>query len=249
MRFTDKVAFITGGAMGIGRVYARALAAEGAAVVIADIDTQGAQEAVADLEASGAKALAITCDVANETQVQEAVASAVQHFGGIDILVNNAAKHLLNWNRPVTQLPPDMWRTLLDVNVIGVVNCAAAVRPSMRERGGGVIVNQSSIAGYMSIASYGISKLAVRGLTVALSHELAEDNIRVVGIAPGATESESALAALPASRFDYFMNQQLIKRREQMEDLVGPLLFLCSDDAAFITGETILVSGGFPLRV
>jgi 3-oxoacyl-[acyl-carrier protein] reductase len=248
-RFEGKVALITGAGAGIGRVFAKALAAEGAAIAVADVDGDAAERVAEELRGTGASAVGVRCDVAYEQEVDTAVAEAVAALGGVDILINNAAKHLMNWNRPVTQLPRDMWRRLLDVNVVGVVNCAASCRPHMAARGGGVILNQSSIAGFQSIASYGISKLAVRGLTVALAHEMAEDGIRVVGMAPGAIESESALAALPPERFQHFVDQQLVKRRGTMDDLVGPMLFLCSDAARFVTGETVIVGGGFPLRV
>lgn len=248
MKFAGKVAFITGGAMGIGRTFGKAFAREGAAVVIADVDTAKAGSTADEINADGGMALAVECDVADEGKVDIAVGRAVERFGGVDILVNNAAKHLLEYNRPVTQLPRGMWRRMLDVNVLGIVNCAASCRPHMRG-GGGVIVNQSSIAGFQSTASYGITKLAVRGLTVALAHEMAEDNIRVNGIAPGATESENVLKALPPERFQRNVDRQLIKRRGTMADLVGPLLFLCSNDSGFVTGETLIVAGGFPLRV
>jgi NAD(P)-dependent dehydrogenase (short-subunit alcohol dehydrogenase family) len=249
MDFEGRIAFITGGARGIGRRYARALTEQGAAVALADVDIEEAEKTAAELRETGATAIAVRCDVADETEVERVVDAVADELGGIDILINNAAKHLAAYNPPVTQLSRDRWRRLLDVNVIGVVNCSASCRPHMAKRGGGAIVNQSSIAGFMSIAAYGISKLAVRGLTVALAHEFAEDDIRVNGIAPGATESEVAVEAIPPERFDYFVQQQLIKRRESMDDLVGPMLFLCSDDSGFVTGETIIVGGGFPLRV
>lgn len=249
VRCADKVAVVTGAAVGIGRVYAKALAGEGAAVAIVDIDEAGAKRTAAEIVENGGKAIGLRCDVGSEEEVEAAVSAALERFDGIDILVNNAARHLLTYNRPVTELPRDMWLEMLEVNVLGVIACARACRQSMRERGGGVIVNQSSIAGFTSEASYGITKLAVRGLTVALANEFAGDNIRVLGIAPGATESEAALAALPPSRFEYFVERQLIKRRGTMGDLVGTLLFFCSTDSAFITGETLIVGGGFPLRV
>jgi NAD(P)-dependent dehydrogenase (short-subunit alcohol dehydrogenase family) len=249
VRCANKVAVVTGAATGIGRVYAKALATEGAAVAILDIDDAGAKRTAAEITRSGGEAVGLRCDIGSEEEVEAAIAAAAKRFGGIDILVNNAARHLLTYNRPVTELPRDMWLEMLEVNVLGVIACSRACRESMRARGSGVIVNQSSIAGFTSEASYGITKLAVRGLTVALANEFAVDNIRVLGIAPGATESEAALAALPPSRFDYFVDKQLIKRRGTMEDLVGTLLFFCSSDSAFITGETLIVGGGFPLRV
>ncbi|MGE5327398.1 MAG: SDR family NAD(P)-dependent oxidoreductase [Deltaproteobacteria bacterium] len=250
MRFKDKVAFITGGGRGIGETYARALAAEGAAVVLAEIDLPAAQGVAASIAESGAPTLAVTCDVADEGSVDAAVARAVEHFGGVDILINNAAKHLMEYAGKPTELPRAKWRLMLDVNVIGIVNCSAACRRSMRERGGGVIINQSSIAGFDPTTPYGISKLAVRGLVVALAKELAPDGIRVYGIAPGPVDSPSAMADLPPALLDEFINRhQLVKRQGLMTDLVGAMLFFCSPQASFITGETLMIGGGYPLRV
>ncbi len=250
MRFKDKVAFITGGGRGIGETYARALAAEGAAVVLAEIDLPAAQGVAASIAESGARTLAVTCDVADEGSVDAAVARAVEHFGGVDILINNAAKHLMEYAGKPTELPRAKWRLMLDVNVIGIVNCSAACRRSMRERGGGVIINQSSIAGFDPTTPYGISKLAVRGLVVALAKELAPDGIRVYGIAPGPVDSPSAMADLPPALLDEFINRhQLVKRQGRMSDLAGAMLFFCSPQASFITGETLMIGGGYPLRV
>ncbi|HEV3113356.1 MAG TPA: SDR family oxidoreductase [Candidatus Binataceae bacterium] len=250
MRFKDKVAFITGGGRGIGETYARALAAEGAAVVLAEIDMPAAQGVAASIAEGGARALAVPCDVAEEESVDAAVARAVEHFGGVDILINNAAKHLTEYAGKPTELARAKWRLMLDVNVIGIVNCAAACRSSMRERGGGVIINQSSIAGFDPTTPYGISKLAVRGLVVALAKELAPDGIRVYGIAPGPVDSPSAMADLPPALLDGFINRlQLVKRQGRMADLVGAVLFFCSAEAGFITGETLVIGGGYPLRI
>jgi len=142
------------------------------------------------------------------------------------------------------------WRRMLDVNVTGIVNCSAAARASMRERSGGVILNIASIAGFVATSSYGVSKLAVRGLTVALANELAADGIRVCCIAPGIVDSDAAMSDVPRAIIDEFIQQrQLIKRQGRVEDLVKAMLYLCSDDASFVTGETLIVGGGFPLRV
>ena len=137
MRFDDKVAFITGGGIGFGRAFARALAAEGASIVVADIDTVAGEVLAAELEAAGTPASSVQCDVADEHQVEAAVAAAVARFGGIDILINNAGKHLTKYNQPFSVLERDELRALFDVNVIGVVNCSVAARPSMAARGGG----------------------------------------------------------------------------------------------------------------
>ncbi|MCU1346724.1 MAG: hypothetical protein JWL70_2990, partial [Acidimicrobiia bacterium] len=138
-RFADKVAFITGGAIGFGRAFGRALAAEGAAIVIADIDLDAADATAKEFAAEGYRALPVLCDVANEDQVDAAVARAVAEFGGIDILINNAGKHLTKYNQPFAVLPRFELRALFEVNVIGVVNCTVACQSSMAARGGGVI--------------------------------------------------------------------------------------------------------------
>jgi 3-oxoacyl-[acyl-carrier protein] reductase len=249
-RFTNRVAFITGGAIGFGRAFARQFVAEGASVVIADIDLDAAQLLVDELQAAGRQALAVRCDVADEGQVDDAVFAAVEAFGGIDILINNAGKHLMKYNQPFTVLPRFEIRALFDVNVIGVVNCTVACRPSMQSRGGGVVLNISSIAGFSVTSPYGVSKLAVRGLTTAFASELSGDRIRVNALAPGLMATENALADLPQELVDRFVNElQLVKRTGSMDDVVNSAMFLCSDAAGFITGETIKVSGGYPLNI
>jgi NAD(P)-dependent dehydrogenase (short-subunit alcohol dehydrogenase family) len=249
MRFEGKVALITGGGAGIGLTYARALGAEGASIVIADVDSDVGAAAAEELRADGTPAISVGCDVADEMAVEEAVGAAILGFGGVDILINNAAKHLTEYSVPPTVLPRDKWRRMLEVNVVGIVNCSAACRQTMRARGGGVIVNQLSTAGFSPTGPYGISKLAVRGLVFALATELAEDGTRVYGIAPGLVDSPAAMADLPPDLIDRLIAGQLIKRQGRMSDLVGALLFLCSDDAAFITGESLIIGGGQPLRV
>lgn len=250
-----RVAFITGAAVGIGRTFGLALAARGVSVAVADIDLDAAERTAEAIRSLGVEALAVHCDVGDDVAVQAAVDATTAALGGVDILINNAAKHLDFWTRPITELPADLWRSLLETNVIGIINCARATRSSMRARGGGVIVNISSIAGFMPLkdhgfaSSYALTKLAVRGLTVSLAAELSADGTRVVGIAPGATQSEAAAAEQAEAHFDMLVGHQLVNRRGTMDDLVGPLLFLCSDHASMVTGETMLVGGGFPLRI
>ena len=250
MRFAGKVAIVTGGGQGIGYAFARALATEGCAVALLDLDDARARDAAARLEAEGARAMGVLCDVAEEAQVEAAVAAVAARFGGVDVLINGAAKHLMEFNAPPLTLARGKWRRMLDVNVTGIVNCSAAARASMRERSGGVILNIASIAGFVATSSYGVSKLAVRGLTVALANELAADGIRVCCIAPGIVDSDAAMSDVPRAIIDEFIQQrQLIKRQGRVEDLVKAMLYLCSDDASFVTGETLIVGGGFPLRV
>jgi 3-oxoacyl-[acyl-carrier protein] reductase len=250
VRFQGKTAFITGGAVGLGRAFARALTGEGAAVAIADIDFGGADRTANELTARGAQAIALACDVADERQVDATVAATIEKFGGIDILINNAGRHLMKYNQPFGALSRAEVRGLFDVNVIGVINCTLACRDSMRNRGGGVVLNISSSAGFLSNTAYGVSKLAVRGLTVAFASELSGDLIRVNGIAPGLTNTESALADLPQPLVkDFVAELQLVHRICTMDDIVRAMLYLCSDEASFITGETLKVSGGYPLTI
>lgn len=250
MRFDGKVAFITGGAIGFGRAFARALTAEGAAAVIADIDASAGERTASELREAGFRALAVTCDVADEHAVEQAVDRSIDKFGGVDILINNAGLHLLHYNQPFSVLSRDDLRALFDVNVIGVVNCTVACRESMRSRGGGAVLNISSIAGHLSSSPYGVSKLAVRGLTIAFASELSPDRIRVNAIAPGLMATENALDGLPQELIDDFVNnRQLVHRLGAMDDIVSTALYLLSDEASFITGETLKVSGGYPLAI
>ncbi len=248
MRFDGKVAFITGGGVGFGRAFARALAAEGASIVIADIDGDAGAALALELEGAGTPALAVVCDAADERQVQAGIDATVERFGGVDVLINNAGKHLTKYNQPFSVLEREEVRALFDVNVIGVVNCSVAARPSMAARGGGVMLNISSMAAYMSTTPYAVSKLAVRGLTIAFATEFAGDGIRVNGIAPGLMATENAMDDLPTALVDEFVNdRQLVHRLGQMDDIVRAMLYLCSDESTFVTGETLKVSGGLPL--
>lgn len=251
-RFDGKIVCITGAAQGFGETFARRFMDEGATgVVIADINADGARRLADDLNSQGrGRALAVGCDVADEDSVAAAADTVAAEFDGVDILVNNAGKHLMEFNVPLTALSRDKWRELFGVNVIGIVNCAEFFRPLMKGRGGGVVVNISSIAGYRGSTPYAISKLAVRGLTAGLAEELAPDGIRVCSLTPGLMASPQAMAELPRELVDEFVNQhQLIKRQGEMDDLVGALFFFCSDEARFITGDTLMVTGGYPLQL
>jgi len=249
MRFENRTAVITGGAIGFGRAFARALVAEGADVVLADIDIGTAERTAAELVSGGGSAIAVSCDVADAEQVDAAVATTVERFGSVDIVINNAGLHLTKYNQPFSVLSRDEIRNLFDVNVMGVINVTLACRDSMRDRGGGVVLNISSMAGYMSATPYAVSKLTVRGLTVAFATELAPDRIRVNAIAPGLMNTENALADLPTPLIDEFVHKrQLVHRLGTMGDVVSAMLYLCSDEASFITGETLKVSGGYPLN-
>ncbi|MBO0731958.1 MAG: glucose 1-dehydrogenase [Acidimicrobiaceae bacterium] len=248
-RFREKVVVVTGGGAGIGRTYAHRFAAEGARAVIADVDAEAAKRVVGELEAAGCEGLAFAMDVTDDTAVQEMAAAAQATFGRLDILINNAGTHLDHAQLPYTMDALPQWRAVMDVNVIGALACTVACRPAMAAHGGGAVINQSSMAAYSGAGAYGVSKLALNSLTVSLAAELASDGIRVNGIAPGLVDSEAAVAWMHdparAGIEERIVGGQLVKRLGRMDDLANMVLFLCSADASFITGQTILVDGGF----
>jgi 3-oxoacyl-[acyl-carrier protein] reductase len=251
-RFEDKVVVITGGGAGIGRTYAHRFAAEGAAIVVADVDEVAATTVVAELSGDGRRGLAQVMDVTDTGAAADMVRRVVGELGGVDVLVNNAGIHLDHAQLPFTLEAVPQWREVLDVNVIGALVCAAACRPAMAARGGGAVVNMSSMAAYGGSGAYGVSKLALNSLTVSLAAAFASDGIRVNGIAPGLVDSEAAVAwwSDPARAGmegidQMLIGQQMIKRQGTMHDLADMCLFLCSDAASFVTSQTILVDGGF----
>jgi 3-oxoacyl-[acyl-carrier protein] reductase len=169
---------------------------------------------------------------------------------GVDILINNAARHLKKYNQPFSSLTHQEIRSLFDVNLMGIINCSLACKPSMSDRGGGAIVNMSSAGGYMSSTPYGVTKLAVRGLTIAFATEFSSAGIRVNAIAPTIIPTDGVLSEYSDMEIDQLVNRrQLVRRRGQLADVTSTMLFLCSEDASFITGETIRVTGGASLSI
>jgi len=249
MRLREKVAIITGGGKGIGLRYVRGFAAEGAAVVVAEIDADAAERAASEVRASGARAIEVATDIADEASVKSMVARAISTFGRIDVLINNAALFAAAWDQrgPSANLTVEQWDRMFAVNVRGTWLCCKHVVPHMRERGGGSIINISSGTAWKGAAGflhYVTSKAAVAGMTRALAREYgASDGIRVNCIAPGSTESETLPPAGEAEHQRVF-SQRIMQRAEMPEDLVGTAIFLASDDSAFITGQTIHVDGG-----
>ena len=243
-RFERKSVIVTGAGNGIGFAYAQAFASEGASVTIVDIDAAAAEAAAKLVDRS----LAVGADVADEASVAAMVAAAVDRFGGVDVLVNNAGLHMGQYNLTST-LPLSDWRRLFDVNLFGCVLCARYCRQPMIARGGGVILNQSSNSSYLGVGAYSISKLALNGLTVSLAQEFAADNIRVVGIAPGMVGSDAVLSRLEDVHKQAVLGGQLVKRWGRLQDLVGMVLLLCSEEASFVTGQTVTVDGGFVKRI
>ena len=243
-----KVAFITGGGRGFGKAFGAALSARGAHVVLADIDGAAAEAAAAELTAAGGSVTGVACDVADEVAVEAVMDEVAARHGGLDILVNNAGLHAA-YNRPFTELGLAKVRRVLDVNVMGVVICSLAAQRAMRGRTGAAIVNISSSAAYANRSIYGVSKLAVRGLTVSFAREFAADGIRVNAIAPGLIFTDTVRAQLPEAEAKRVLGEQILQREGEERDIVEALLYLVSSKASFVTGETLRVTGGFALSV
>lgn len=249
-KLEGRVAIVTGGAKGIGRHYSAALAAEGAAVVIADIADGTALAAALAAKHGHNAALSVACDVSNETAVKDLVARTIERFGRIDVLVNNAALYAPLQEQACTEIEVEVWDRVMAVNLRGAFLMVKHVVPHMRERGYGKIINIGSGTAYRGIPwmlHYVTSKGGIMAMTRALSRELGEWGIRVNTLAPGFTLSESIVAENPgdvASASERAIQSRALKRAAYPEDLVGALVFLASADSDFITGQTIAVDGG-----
>ncbi|WP_398491736.1 SDR family NAD(P)-dependent oxidoreductase [Variovorax sp.] len=262
-----KIAVVTGGGLGLGRSYALTLASHGVAVAVADLDEDNAAAVVEEIHDSGGKAIHVHVDVSDDLSVKKMSSSVVDRLGGIDILVNNAgwrpfSDGVANDDLPVSDHGIDDWRRVFAINVFGVLACTRACRPAMIARGGGVVVNQSSMSAYRQPASsYAVSKVTVSALTISLAVESAAHNIRVNGIAPGnmtalnpdTTRLTSDFSRMVHKRLGDRLNaelkMQLIKRQGLPEDLSGALLYLVSDMSSFVTGTNMIVDGGLTLQV
>ncbi len=247
--FAGRVAVITGGGRGFGKAFGHALAERGAHAVLADIDATAGAEAAAGIRATGGQATAYPCDVADEHEVDSVVAAVVAQLGGIDILINNAGLHSAEYGRPMGDLGLTKVRRLFDVNVMGVIICTMAARSAMRGRPGTCVFNISSSASYVGGGAYGVSKLAVRGLTIALARELGPDGIRVNAVAPGLMLTDTIRAELSEETLAYVKAQQLLPLDGSEGDIVEAMLYLCSDRARFVTGETLRVTAGYTVSI
>jgi NAD(P)-dependent dehydrogenase (short-subunit alcohol dehydrogenase family) len=249
-RLNGRVAIVTGGAKGIGRHYSRALAAEGARVMIADI-ADGSELSAEIAKTHGANSVTSqTLDVSDEPQVEGLVAATMERFGQIDILVNNAALFAPLQEQPFADIDVALWDRVMAVNVRGLFLMAKHVAPHMIARRYGKIINIGSgtaARGIPHMLHYVTSKGAVTAFTRALSRELGEHNICVNTLAPGLTISDSVVSHNPGhlkSARAPAIQRRALKRDELPEDLVGTLVFLASADSDFITGQTLAVDGG-----
>ena len=245
-RLGGTVAIVTGAAQGIGATYARALAAEGARVSVCDLDPPDA--VVEAIRAAGGEAIGRVCDVSDAASVQALVQATVQGFGGVQVLVNNAALFGKIALKPFTEIASEEWDRVMAVNTRGPLECVKAALPVMRRQGYGKIINIASgtvFKGTPLMLHYVASKGAVIAMTRAMARELGEYGICCNALAPGLTLSDTI-----KGRNDYGgvralnVESRSLKREETPNDLVGALLFLASHDSDFMTGQTLLVDGG-----
>jgi len=245
-RLERRVAIITGAGRGIGAVYATALAAEGARIAVADIiDTANT---VNDVMQAGGEAIGVHCDVTDPEQVRAMVAETIEAFGRVDILVTNAALFADLEFKSFLEIDEAEWDRVMEVNLRGVFTCVKAVVPEMRRNGYGKIVNISSgtvFKGTPMMLHYVSSKGAVVAFTRALAREVGDAGIQVNALAPGLTMSEEVARKQQwAAIKDANAATRAIQRDAMPEDLIGAMLFLCSADSDFVTGQTLVCDGG-----
>jgi len=246
-RLSGKVAIVTGAAQGIGATYAAALGAEGAQVCVSDVLDTAAS--VAAVKAAGGDAFGIRCDVTDAGSVKAMMDSAAARWGHIDVLVNNAGIFGNLSMKPLTEISSEEFEKVMSVNVRGSFECVKAVVPHMRKQGYGKIMNVASgtvFKGSPMLLHYVTSKGALVAMTRSLARELGDSGIRVNAIAPGLvmTDYVQANPSWKGAVIDNNVASRCIKREAEPGDLIGTLVFLCSPDSDFITGQTIVVDGG-----
>jgi len=247
-RFEDKVAIVTGAARGIGAAYAKALAGEGARVVVADLDDEGGEKVAASIVADGGDASFVRVDVSDLDSAASMATFAVERYGGIDHLVNNAAIYGGMKLDILLTVPWDYYKRFMSVNMDGALACVRACWPALKERGGGSIVNQSSTASWMYAGYYGLAKVGINGLTQQLARELGGSGIRINAIAPGPIDTDATRDTVPPQIMEQIVSQLPLARMGTPDDLVGLCLFLLSDEASWITGQIFNVDGGQVFR-
>ncbi|MFC6734312.1 MULTISPECIES: SDR family NAD(P)-dependent oxidoreductase [unclassified Haladaptatus] len=246
MRLANKTAFITGAASGLGRAAAERFAAEGATVIAADVDESGVEELVHELDG---EAVAHELDVRDSTAFEDAIDATAAEFG-LDILLNNAG--IMHHATPMEDLAHGELDRLIDVNVKGVWNGCAAALPHFKRQGSGAIVNTASLAGVIGspkYAGYSLTKGAVVNVTRAIAAEVGPDGVRVNAVCPGVTETPMPKADHADDEWDEIASRMAdaypLRRLGQPEDVANAMLFLASDEASWITGEALVVDGGF----
>ena len=244
-----RVAIVTGGGGGLGEGICRALAAAGAAVAAVDVACEDAERVAEGLSSEGACCAAIECDVSDRRSVEAMTARVVAELGGVDILVNNAAIYPL---RAWTEIEEDEWDRVMAVNLRGYFLCARTAFPHMRDRGRGRVINVASITffiGWAGFLDYVSSKGAVIGFTRTLAREVGPEGVTVNAISPGAFPTAAERVHPDQQALNRrILEQQCLKRRGEPEDVGNLVAFLASDAASFITGQTIMIDGGWAMH-
>lgn len=242
-----KVAIITGAGQGIGRSFAAAFAAAGARVVVADLHAENAQRVADELTAAGHEAAAVEVDVADEDSVETMVGAALERYGRVDVLLNNAAIFSTLTMKPFDEISTDEWRQVMDVNLSGVFLCCRAVSGVMRAQGSGSIINISSstvLGGRPNYLHYVTSKAGVVGLTRSMARELGEHEVTVNALMPGSVDTGIARDSAQPGAVERIIAGQALPRRLRPTDITAAAVFLASDAARAITGQTIVIDGG-----
>ena len=250
MRLNDKTALVTGAGSGIGRAIAELFAREGAAVVVADIDEAGGRATVELVAKAGGKAEFARCDVSKETECKAAVDVAVKKFGGLNVVVNNAAAFIYGTVEGTTY---EQWHKVWDVNVVGQAQIVKCALPELRRAGGGSVVNiasQSSFIAQANYVPYNSSKAGILQLTRCLAMDLAVDKVRVNAVSPGTIKTPAVdhcirtLGMTLDEGYERFGNDAVLKRLGEPIEIASAVLFLASDEASYITGANLVVDGG-----
>jgi 3-oxoacyl-[acyl-carrier protein] reductase len=244
---TGRTVIVTGGGKGIGKVYAQEFARAGARVVAADIDGPAAEAVARSIEGQGQQALAVTTDISDAESTQAMARAALDRFGAIDVLINNASLMSTLPRRLWLEIPLDEWDRVMAVNLRGLFLCCRAVFPAMREQKRGKIVNISSSRvwdGTPNRLHYTTSKAGVIGFTRALARELGEFGITVNAVTPGLTLSDTQVASSSGNYLNVAAANRALRRPQYPDDLVGTVMFLSSAASDFITGQTVNVDGG-----
>ncbi len=249
MRFNGKIAIVTGAGQGIGEAYAKALAREGAAVVVADINGEKGRAVAAEITSGGGRATFVETDVSSPESADQLAARTASEFGGIDYLINNAAIFAGMRRETLLNVDYGYYKRFMEVNMNGVLIVTRAVYKHIAARGGGAIVNQSSSAAYEAGNYYKIAKTGVNAITIGLAKELGPMNIRINGIAPGPTDTMATQTSVPPERLQALLANLPLGRIGTTQDIVNTCLFLLSDEASWVTGQTWCVDGGTVLRI
>ncbi len=241
-----RTAVITGGARGFGAAFGRALAEEGATVVLVDTDVEAATRMAASLRDANGHGVALAGDVTSESRMREVMAEAAAIGGGIDLLINNAGLHGQEYAGSFEALGLEKTRRLLEVNVIGAVNCTLAAAPYMQGRDGANIVNIASAAAHLGSRTtpYGVSKMAAAGVTLAFASDLGPKGIRVNAISPGMIFTDTIREGLSPENKALAKSMQVIDADGSEADVVAAMMYLASESARFVTGEILRVTGG-----